>query len=59
MSSPYSPEYEDFDIGGILRLSGEQDTRREQTLSRLLDALDQIGKRHQIDSAGQCYHHRM
>ncbi|KAH8996340.1 WD40 repeat-like protein [Lactarius akahatsu] len=53
MTSSYSPEYGDFDIGGILRPSGEQDTRREQTLSRLLDALDQIGKRHQIDSAVQ------
>ncbi|KAH9006565.1 WD40 repeat-like protein [Lactarius hatsudake] len=53
MTSSYSPEYGDFDIGGILHPSGEQDTRREQTLSRLLDALDQIGKRHQIDSAVQ------
>ncbi|KAI9441246.1 WD40 repeat-like protein [Lactarius indigo] len=53
MTPSYSPEYGDFDIGGILRPSGEQDTRQGQTLSRLLDALDQIGKRHQIDSAIQ------
>jgi hypothetical protein len=47
----------DIDVGNVFEPSGEQNLRRERTLSKLLDALNEVGRHNpdEVDPIGSYY----
>ena len=56
MFSTYRREPIPLDVGSVFEPSGERPVRRERTLSKLLDTLNELGRRDpdEVDPIGSC-----
>jgi hypothetical protein len=56
MFSSYRREPIPLDLGNVFEPLGERNVRRERTLSKLMDALNEVGRRDtdEVDPIGSC-----
>ena len=57
MLSSHRSEPIDIDVGNVFEPPGERNLRRERTLSRFLDALNEVGRHNpnEVDPIGSYY----